>query len=244
MRMPRQPRLVRHSSVGSQVKPDFDQHQFGAGEFLEYALGEEAHQRILEGGSLQNAVFEVIGRPAGTRRRMAESGARMHADRQAVPFRSAIDRPIGPVAERPVTHHQQQHLHKARIGGAALDLGGGEFGVLRRDEYRGAKPRLAIEPFARDPIVHRLAQGRRHVGVEQRHRPMQYIGDGQARADCIERLRAQGVEFGAGWRPLCRPPIRPDGLRQVRCIARERERGFVDIALGEMFAPEIIEMRH
>ena len=55
------------------------------------------------------------------------------------------------MAERPVTHHQQQHLHEAPVGCAALDLGDGKLDILRRHQDRGAKPRLTIEQLVRNP---------------------------------------------------------------------------------------------
>jgi hypothetical protein len=112
---------------------------------------------VLESGGLQNLVLEVIRRPTRTGWRMAEGRAGVNADGQAVLFRGAIDRPETAMAERPVAHHQQQHLHEALIRSTALDLGDGEFHVLRRHQDRSAQPRFAIEPLMGDPAINRLA---------------------------------------------------------------------------------------
>jgi len=166
----------------------------------------------------------------------------MNADRQAMLFGGAIDRPIAAMAERPVAHHQQQQLDETWIGRATLDLSDGEFDVLRRHQDRGAQPRLAVEPFMGDVAVHRLAQGRRHIGIVERDRAMQDIGNGKARAERIECLRAQRVEATARHTALW-PPIGPRRMRQVRRIARKRERRVIDVALAEMLAPEVVEIR-
>ena len=147
------------------------------------------------------------------------------------------------MAERAVAHHQEQHLDEARIGRAALDLGDGQLDVLGRHQDRRAQPRLTIEPFAGDPTVHRLAQSRRHVGVVERHRAVQHIGDGEAGAESIERIAAQDSEVGSR-HALFRSPVRPRRLRQILRVACEHERRVVDIALGQMLAPEIVEIRH
>jgi hypothetical protein len=146
------------------------------------------------------------------------------------------------MTERPVAHYQKQHLHEPPIGGAALDLGGGELGVLRRDKDRGTQPRLAIEPFAHHPVVHRPAYRRRHVGVEQGERAVQHVSDGVASAEGVERLRPHRVEVRRR-QAFGRAPIRPRRLRQVRRIAHQRERRLVDVSFGEMLAPKIVEIR-
>ena len=102
------------------------------------------------------------------------------------------------MAERPVAHHQQDDLHEALIRRAAFDLGSGKIGVLRWHQDRSAQPRFVVEPFARDPSIDGPAQRGRHIGVEQCDRAVQHIGDGEAGAEWLQRLRPHGVE-------ACRP---------------------------------------
>ena len=91
---------------------------------------------------------------------MAEAAAGVNADRQAVAFRRAVDRPVLPPAQREFGLRQHQHLDEALVLGAAVDLLGGELRAVHRHDDGCAQPRIAIQPFRGDPPVDRTAQRR------------------------------------------------------------------------------------
>ena len=122
----------------------------------------------------------------------------MHADGQAVFLGGLVDRPVGAAAERHLAHREHQHLHEALVVREPLDLLHRQIGIVQRQQDRGAQPRLAVEPFLGDVVVHRRDQRRRHVLVEQRDRAVQHVADGEARAEGVERVRAQKIEIAAG----------------------------------------------
>ena len=114
------------------------------------------------------------------------------------PLGGAIDRPIGAPPQRHLAHRQHQHLNEALVGGAALDLFRRRVRVHQRHHDRGAQPRLLVEPFLRHPIVHRAAQSGAEIGVEDRHRAVEAIGDRIAQLELVERVVAQQGEVAAG----------------------------------------------
>ena len=171
---------------------------------------------------------------------MLVARAGMNAERQAVALGRCIDRPILAAAERHLAHAQHQHLHEALVGGAALDLGDGEFGVLHRHHDRGAQPRIAVEPFLGDPVVDRLGERRRHVLAVQKLHAIEAMADGDVDVPAVERVRAQRVER-IGRRAALAAPIRPRGERRVRRIADQLQR--IHAAVDHAVAPIFVEMR-
>ena len=123
---------------------------------------------------------------------------------EAVLLGRRIERPIEPPAEQHVAHHQQQHLHEAAVVRDALDLGDRELRVLRRDQDRGAQPRLLVEEMLARPVVHRRAKRSRHVLVEERDRAMQIVADRVAQAEPVEHVAADHVDPAAREVPSCR----------------------------------------
>ena len=164
----------------------------------------------------------------------------MDADRQVMPLRRRVDRPVEALAERHVAHRRHEHLHEAPVGRAALDLVDRHFGILQRHHDRRAQPRLAIEPLPRDPIVERLREGRRHVLAEQQVHAVEAIADGDAGAEARERLAAERFEVGSG-PAAAAAPIRPRAERRMLRIGDRIE--LVHAALHDGLAPVTAEIR-
>ena len=122
-------------------------------------------------------------------------------------FGRGVDRPVLPAAQRQFAGNQQQHLHEPLVGGAALDLLHRQFRVLLRHHDGGAQPRVAVQPFAHDPLVHRARHGGAQVLAERRLHAVQAI---------------------AGWQSPCRTdpaPRRPDARPWRRaCPSRPASR--------------------
>ena len=149
-----------------------------------------------------------------------------------------VDRPQVPAAERRLLHGKHQDLHEAPILGAALDLVDSIFGVLRRDDDRGAQPRIAVEPFLGDPVVERAGEGRGHVLAEQEAYAVEAVQDRQSRLPAVADL---GGEFGRrhGGPPVLAAPFRPRRQRRVGRIGDGFER--IDAALLHRLAPKVVE---
>ena len=250
-RRPVEPRhLGAHAAPGLVDAPEqrrqpgeagLDADELQLRKFLEHAFGDEAEQQVLEAAALRDVVLDLIGRPAGGGRRGAVGRARVHADGEAVPLARLVDRPVDAPPERHLAHHRHQHLHEALVGREPLDLLHRQLGIVQRQQDRRAQPRLAVEPFLGDVVVDRRDQRRRHVLVEQRDRAVQRVADGEARAEGVERLRAQEVEVAAG-RAVLRPPVGPAGQRRVRRIALQMERLLVDVTVDDLVAPVVVEI--
>ena len=215
------PRFIGAPKVGRQPgEARLDHHDFEPGIFHEHALGDEAQELPLERLRLRDVIFKLETAPADRRRRVAIHAAGMHADRHAVLFSRRIDRPVETLAQRNAAHHEKEHLHEALVVRETLDFRDREFGRLRRHEDRCAQPRLGVEPLLGHPIVDGAAQRGRHVLVGIHERSVQRVGDGESRAEGIERLRLQQREIGAGV-AFFRLPIRPRRERRVWRIAGE-----------------------
>ena len=109
-----------------------------------------------------------------------------------------------------------------------------------RDHDRGAQPRIARQPFGCDPVVDRLAEGRRHVGIVHRLRAVEHIADRVAGAELVERPALHHRKIAAGL-AIGRPPVGPAGQRHVRRIAGEIEA--IDGPAHDLFFPVIVEIR-
>ena len=120
----------------------------------------------------------------------------MNADGQPVALGGGIDRPVLPPPQRQLARHQQQHLDEPPVGGAALDLRHRQFGILLRHHDRGAQPGVAVQPLARDPVVHRACHGGAKVLAERRLHAIEAVADGDAGAERVQRLGAE--PFGCG----------------------------------------------
>ena len=129
----------------------------------------------------------------------------MQPDRQAVPLRGAIDRPIAAVTERPVAHHQKQHLYETQVGAQRTDLGNGQLNILRRD--RESKRAAAARNRANNTRSSCALQSAAAMSaLYSATAPCSTLAMARRVPECIERLRAQCVEIGA-WHSRRRPPI-------------------------------------
>ena len=151
-------------------------------------------QLRLEGAGLGHVVLHPVGRPAGVGGRVAVGAAGVDAHRQPVLLAGGEQRPVGAAAERRLAHGQEQHLHEAPVGRQPLDLAQRELHVVRRQQDRGAQPRLGVQQLLGHPVVDGRAQGRRHVVVEQRHRAVQRVADGIAEPEAVEHVRADRLQ--------------------------------------------------
>ena len=198
------PGLVRApQEVRQPADAGVEQHHAQAGELAEDALVDEAQQLPLEHLRLARMVLGVEGGPAGRGRRVAVGAAGVDRHRQAEALRRAPDRAVHPPAQRRFGHRRQQHGHEAPVRRQALDLLRRQVRRLRRHDDGGAQPRLGVQPFARDPIVHRAAQGDRHVLRGQRRRAPERVADRDAGA---ERRPGPGRAAAPGSRRACRSP--------------------------------------
>ncbi len=223
----------------SQETPELDQHDAKRRELVEHALGDQADELGLKPRRLADIILHIVRGPADGGGRMVLRAAGVHPDRQSVPLGRRVDRPVQPPAERRVAAHQHQHLHEAPIGGAALDLLDRELGVAGVDKDRGSQARVAVEPFARHPFVHRAGKSGAHVLAEHRERAVQAVADRVARAECVERLGLHGFQLRGGV-PLLRPPIGAGVAGIVRRIGGEVEA--VDAPADHLLAPVLVEI--
>src|SRR5690349_3197639 len=76
-----------------------DQDHLEAWESLEHAFDDQAGNRRLARGGVTRALFNVVGRPARSRVRMAARAEYMQADGKVVPLGRGIDWPVAPVAK-------------------------------------------------------------------------------------------------------------------------------------------------
>ena len=129
---------------------------------------------------------------------MAEAAAGVDADRQAVRFGRLVDRPVLPPPERKLGHRQQQDLDEAVVGGEALDLLHREFGAVRRDDDRGAQPRIAIQPLGADPVVDGAAERGGQVLAQHDLRAVDDVADGVAGPQAVEQVGLHRRQAAAG----------------------------------------------
>ena len=152
----------------------------------------------------------VIGPPA--------PAAEVDADRQAALRRGAVQRPVLAAPERLGGADEHEHLHEARVVGAAGDLARGELAVLVGDVDRRAQPRLRVEPLGHLPVVDRRRERRARLEVEllagAEHRGQHAVLDVVA----VQELLAQEREVRRRRRAVGRPCV---GARR----ARRRPRG-------------------
>ena len=241
-RTPRQVLVVAPQQGRQPGEAGFDQHELERGKFLEHAFGEEAHQLDLERRRLRDVVLDAIGRPARRRRRVVIGAAGVDADRQADasrPPRRSANRAAARAASRPsrAAAPARSGDRAPRARSRATASSGFCAGTRIEARRRGSRSSssCATQSFT---AAHKR---RRHVLVEQRDRAVQRVADREPRAERIERLAADRVEVAARQaRGL--PPVRARGERRVRRIAREDEGVSVDVAVGELIAPIVVEI--
>ena len=145
---------------------------------------------------------------------MAECTAGMDPDRQIVLHRGFVDWPIIAAAEQHLVHRKKLHLYEPRVSGSELDLLCRVMRVLCRHDDAGAQPRIAIQPFGGNPVVHCAAQCLRQVLAVDGLATVQAVDDGGAAVEAVERLALQNCEVGAGL-ALCWPPVGAAGDRRA-----------------------------
>ena len=145
-----------------------------------------------------------------------------------------------PAAEQALALRQHQHRDKTVVGGAALDFLDREIRRLHRHHDRGAQPRILRQPFGRDPVVDRLAEVGRHIGIEHRLGAVQHIADGVAGAELVERAALHHGEIAAGLVAIGGPPVGAAGQRHVGRIGVEIEA--VDGAADHLLFPVVAEI--
>ncbi len=153
---------------------------------------------------------------------MPEAAAGMNTDRQIMPLCSSIDGLQMPSSERRLVHCQHQHLHETPILGAAFNLVHGILDILEQDHDRGAKPRIAIQPFLRDPVVERAREGFGHILVERKLHTIKAIADRKTRLPTIQNLFSQSRWIG-GRETIAIAPIRPRADRSVRRVTSQTQ---------------------
>jgi len=134
---------------------------------------------------------------------------------------------------------QHQDRHEAVVGGAAFDFLDREIRRLQGNYDRGAQPRIARQPFGRDPVVDGLAEGGGHVGIVNGLRAVQHIADRVARSQLVERAALDHRKLAAGL-AVGRPPVGAAGQRHMRRIAREIET--IDGPAQHLLFPVIVEI--
>jgi hypothetical protein len=145
-----------------------------------------------------------------------------------------------PPAERRFLHRQHENLHEAAILRAALDLVDRIFGVLHRQDDRGAQAGIAVEPFPCDPVVERAREGRGHVFAEHEAHAVEAVADRDLRLPAVAHLRRELGRIRGGTTVLA-APFRPRREWRIGWIGDGLER--IDPALLHRLAPEIVEIR-
>ena len=182
------PGLVGAPHEGRQpAHAGFHQHHLEAGEFAEHAFVDQREDLRLKSLRLGQIIFVAMRRPADRARRAPILAAGVDRDRQFVFLGGLIDRPVMPSAEQALALRQHQDGDEAGVAGSALDLLDGEVRRLHRHHDRGAQARIARQPFCRDPVVDRLAEGGRHVGIVDGLRAVQHVADRVRCAELVER---------------------------------------------------------
>ena len=153
-----------------------------------------------------------------------------------------VDRPVLPPPERQFAGHQQHHLDEPAVGGAAFDLRDRQLGILLRHHDRGAQPGVAIQPLARDPVVHRARHGGAQVLAERRLHAIEAVADGDLRAERVQRLGAQPSD---GASRACRVSSRQSARAVSGLLRRIGDRvQLIDAAPHNGLAPMLVEIRH
>src|SRR5450759_2712165 len=163
-RTPRQVLLARHMKAGSQLTPDSISTALRPGN-LRNTLVDEAEHLGLKRLRRGQIIFVSIGRPAHRARRLAILAAGMDGDRQSVFLGDLVDRPVVPLSQKALALRQHQYGDEPVVTGAALDFLDRQIRRLQGDHDRGPQPRIARQPLGRDPVVDRLAEGGRHIGI-------------------------------------------------------------------------------
>ena len=145
---------------------------------------------------------------------MTECTAGVDADRQIVLHRGFVDRPIIAAPEQHLVHREKLHLHEPRVSGSEFDFLRRVMRVLCGHDDAGAQPRIAIQPFGGNPVVHCTAQCLRQVLAVHGLATVQAVDDGGAAVEAVERLALQHCEVGAGL-ALCGPPVGAAGDRRA-----------------------------
>ncbi len=233
--------LVNAPEIGGQPgDAGFQQHHGQRREPGEHALGDQAGELRLEAGRLVDVVLGEVARPADRRDRMAIGAAGVDADRQPVALGGGIDRPVLAASERQLAADQQQHLHEAAVGGDPFDLGRGQIGIQHRHDDGGAQPVVAVQPFARDPVVDGAAEDRGDVVAERHLRAVEAVQDAEPGAERGKCLGGQPV--GRGGALALR--VTPVGARAERIDAWVGDRDqLVETAPNDRFAPVVVQER-
>ena len=146
-----------------------------------------------------------------------------------------------PPAQQRLALRQHQHGDKAVVAGAALDFLEREIRRLHRHHDGGAQPRILRQPFGRDPVVDRLAEAGRHIGIEHRLRAVDDIADRVADAPSWSNApRCTMARSLPGLLPSVGPPVGAAAKRHVRRIGIEVEA--VDGAAHHLLFPVIVEI--
>ena len=149
----------------------FHQHDLEAGKFAEHAFIDQAQHLGLKRLRLGEIIFVAIGRPADRTRRAAvlrcRHGSRSAAcvsRRPARPARNAgVPSSVSPCAS---TSTETKRLSPARRSISSTARSGACIGTT----IEAREPRILRQPFGRDPVVDRLAEAGRHIGIEHRLR--------------------------------------------------------------------------
>ena len=155
-----------------------------------------------------------------------------------------VDRPVAAVAGERVAHHQHEHLHEAadRPRAARFPCTASS-GFCDRQQDRSAQPRIAVEQFPRGPVVDRRAQAAAMSSLNSAIAPCSTLQI--AILTCRTRRAPAGAAPSTSLpgKPILRPPVRPAAQRRVGRIAHQRERIAVDVAIEELVAPVVGQVR-
>ena len=89
-----------------------------------------------------------------------------------------------------IAHAQKQHLHKARISRAALNLLHSQFHIGRGNDNRSPQTRVPIQPFLGDPIIKSTGKGNRLILIHDQLNAIERVENGQ--------IRPHSIKDGAG----------------------------------------------
>src|SRR6202012_866600 len=130
---------------------------------------------------------------------------------------------------------------EAAVGGAAVDFVHRVFGVLHRDDDGGTQPGVPVQPLPCHPVIQCPGHGDAEVLAELGLDAVEAVADGEARAERVQRLPAQGGDVRSGAASLVAEVV----AEAERIAGGVGDRGQVlDATAHDGFAPVVVEIRH
>ena len=235
------PGLVRAPHAGRKpADARFHQHDLQRRELAEHAFEHEAQDLGLHRLRFGEIVFIAVGWPADRRRRVAVGAAGMDRDRQPMLLGCRPHRPVQAPAQCHLALSKYQHGDEPFVGGPPLDFLDGKVRRLQRHDDRGAQALVLGHPFGGDPVVGRLGEGCREIGIIDRVRAVEAVADREIGAETVERLGS------AASRSCCRAshlPRRQSGRPESGMLGRiALQVEAVDAPRRDLLFPVIVEI--